>query len=368
MDIKEIFEKELPREFSGDHVFRKYRFQLFFGASLLLKLAESNVNSAVLMDYFDDVVVLDDCKNPTKISFYQVKTKEKMVFTMTEIISKDFLKKMSWNNKVFKECDVRSIFVSNGTVVFDFDKKKGKFKIDNFEPFVFNDCSPVSFETLISKIERKEEVEKLLLNYIDDGCSLSDFYLMKTTFSLDDFEDSLLGSLVNFLEKKTLVADIIAIKAINNAIIEALSKRQGPPPLFDKTSFEEILENKSLSVAQLNEIVAKIQSTSIPSNFEDIYNFSTSKLNYSFSGNILKDSQRYSAFKNAFIESSSVVNEVYCFLKTTDYLDVETGNVFNFLHSLLISNAKLSKFRMVNEYSDFIVVIFIYKMFRGISQ
>lgn len=366
MEIKEIFESQLPREFAGDNVFRRYRFQIFFAADLLLKLLTSkNENSTILLDYFDDVVYLDDCSYPTKIKFYQVKTSNKLLITMTEIIHKDFLKKMAWNLSHFKDCDVESILATNGTISFNFKNAKGDLKIKNFVDFSFNENKQVSISTIISKSGNEEEIKSILEKYIDPGCSLDDFYLMRTDFALENFETVFLGKLTNYLSKTGKVVDVIAIKAINNCIIETLSQKQAPGKDFDKSNFNEIIENKGITAKDFKNIISSISASSIPNSFVTISTFASAQLKFAFSEDLITQPQKYSAFKNAYISSEAIVEEVFSFLKGIDISKTTTEELFALFKNALLGNSELYSKQFVKDYTDFIVVVFIYKLMEG---
>ena len=51
-------------------------FQIYFGISVLLEKEINKEPYCLLMDYYDDVVIMDNKDDPQIITFYQVKTNE----------------------------------------------------------------------------------------------------------------------------------------------------------------------------------------------------------------------------------------------------------------------------------------------------
>lgn len=130
MNIIDKMESVTPREFAGQNTFRNYRFQTYFAANLLLKMLENkDKDGMILMDYFDDVVFINDDKAPTLIKFYQVKTNKECKISVSTMINKEFIQKMAWNLEQFKENNCCSIFVSNGSIDVNFgaSKKENKY-------------------------------------------------------------------------------------------------------------------------------------------------------------------------------------------------------------------------------------------------
>jgi len=74
-----------PREQSGAETAERYEYQLHWAMRELLRRHQAGKNYCMLLEYFDDVVMLDDDVDPQHVDFYQVKTKRSGHWTITEL-------------------------------------------------------------------------------------------------------------------------------------------------------------------------------------------------------------------------------------------------------------------------------------------
>lgn len=363
MNIKEIFETKLPREFSGDHVFRSYRFQIYFGANLLLNLLrERKYDACVLMDYFDDVVILDNDLNPTLIKFYQVKTKKDLRISISTALKYNFFDKMSWNVNQFKPIVCNATLVSNGGFSFNFKNAHGDMHIGGYDDFEFSGNTPTSVASLISRKSKNEEVKKIMQKYMSPESDLNQYYLLTTNFGLSDFESDFLGKLTDYFAEESSRIDAVTIKTICNYLIQKLEERQAPGIEFNKTKFDEVIQYKSFSAKAFNNLIENIQNIAIPSKFSDLYDFTTNTLKHNFSQNFVNAELRYVEFVNLFTTSLNINCEVADFLKTIKS-EVENDKLFEVYDSLLASNKVLMNNLIVEKFHDLYVIVFLYKIF-----
>jgi hypothetical protein len=78
----------IPREQSGAETAERYEYQLHWALRELLRRHASGKNYCVLLEYFDDVVMLDDDQDPQHADFVQVKTKRSGHWTITELMKR----------------------------------------------------------------------------------------------------------------------------------------------------------------------------------------------------------------------------------------------------------------------------------------
>ena len=106
-----------PREFSGANTVNSYSFQLDICAYLILEMIRQKKDFVALVEYLDDIVILDDEKNPTSIIFYQVKTSKNEI-SISQIISNNWLSYMETNLNNFKGVNAKSVFLTDSTIEF----------------------------------------------------------------------------------------------------------------------------------------------------------------------------------------------------------------------------------------------------------
>jgi hypothetical protein len=77
-----------PRELSGAETQERYDYQVHWALCELLNRHRSGDNYCVILEYHDDVVVLDDDAQPAHAAFYQVKTKRSGHWTTTDLLKR----------------------------------------------------------------------------------------------------------------------------------------------------------------------------------------------------------------------------------------------------------------------------------------
>lgn len=112
-----------PRETAGNKTSKKYNYQKDLSLFLLIDKHNAGEDYVILLDFHDDLAVLDSETEPTKIDFYQIKTKDKQNWTIAALKKREegklsIIGKMYFNKVLFKDF-VNSInFVSNASFSF----------------------------------------------------------------------------------------------------------------------------------------------------------------------------------------------------------------------------------------------------------
>lgn len=362
-------ESVTPREFAGQNTFRNYRFQTYFAANLLLKMLENkDKDGMILMDYFDDVVFIDNDNAPTLIKFYQVKTNKECKISVSTMINNEFIQKMAWNLEQFKENNCCSIFVSNGLIDVNFGSSKKEKHIKGYTDFLFSSLEPISITTLLNAHQMSEEALVLLKTYISSGVDLSQIYLLKTDFSLDDFENDFLGKFANYFAETCPYSSVVEARAISDSIIQRLSEKQGSSFSPIVLSFDEIKTKKGIKISEISNIIKNISIRSIPTSFDSLYDFAINTLHYDFEGkNIVFLSQKYSQFKIDYVQYNTIVDEIIFFLKNINIDEISNSDLFRTLDELLKNSRLFDDFTLCQKYHDIFVTIYLYKLVKGVE-
>ncbi|MCQ9635163.1 DUF4297 domain-containing protein [Chryseobacterium sp. WG23] len=93
MSLTEKFKYISPRENAGSMASNRFDFQKNWAICKLIELTNSGVDFLLAFEYHEDIIVLDSVNNPTKIDFYQIKTKDKGTYSLSNILTKKKLKK-----------------------------------------------------------------------------------------------------------------------------------------------------------------------------------------------------------------------------------------------------------------------------------
>ena len=369
MNIENTFERIYPREFSGQNTFRSYRFQAFFAANLLLEmLKKKNADGMILLDYFDDVVFIDNSNLPTLIHFYQVKTNKECKISISTVINKEFLAKMAWNLEQFKENNCCATFVTNGTISVNFASIKNDLHIKGYSNFSFSDISPITITNLLSSHEMSEEAMKIINEHLPAGVSADQIYFLKTDFSFDDFERDFLGKITDYFADSSPYYSAVEIRAITNSIIERIEEKQGQSFNPITLSFDEIKTKKGIKVIELENIIKNISMRYIPKSFDDLYDFSINYLHFDFDGkNIVLLSQLYSQYKIDYVQSNIIINEIINYMKSIDISSASNDSLFAYYDEMLKNSRFYKNYIICQKYHQIIVVVLLYKIVKEVE-
>src|SRR6186713_2202824 len=86
--LKEKLLQVRPRETSGSKTSKRFDFQKNWALCKLLECHKSGKPYALILDYHDDVLLLDSESDPKAVHFYQVKTKEDGHWTLTLLLKR----------------------------------------------------------------------------------------------------------------------------------------------------------------------------------------------------------------------------------------------------------------------------------------
>lgn len=197
--LKNKIIENIPRDVSGARSANRFDYQKDWAICLLLKLYNEQSDFLLILDYHDDIVVLDSEINPSYCSFYQVKTKDNGVWKINDLIRKEgnnsILGKLYEHKIRFKDNVKELSIVSNAKI--DVKLKNDK---------TCNELSKIPF----SDLDEKEI--NIICNAIQEHYSLPEspelkdiMYFLYTDLSLHDHSNHVVGKIdkfINELEKK----------------------------------------------------------------------------------------------------------------------------------------------------------------------
>lgn len=347
-----------PREFSGSKTINAYSFQLDICAYLILEMLKQNDDFIVLVDYLDDIVVLDDATNPTSIIFYQVKSSKNEI-TMSQIINNSWLAYMETNLNDFKGTKARSIFLTNSTIEFS---KKG-FKTN--KSYSFTDYSLIQLKQFLETSCTKEDqslIENRIHSTLKDVGNYENLYISRTKFTIADHENQLLAELTNYLQTIDSKLDLVALKSIYDGFISklrCLGKETYNPPIF---VYDDLKAAKGFTKSDLDSIYHRIKNLMIPIDFNLIYDFAQSVLNHIFNGNYLSLKNEYRDFGIAAQRNSATYNLILNRISQIDVSKCTTLSLFDYIRNELEIDNSINSLEFYKKYFEFIIIVFIYKV------
>lgn len=118
--LSEKLVRTTPRESGGTTAANRFDFQKNWALCKLLDLHSSGDDYAIMLDYHEDIVVLDSEDEPTFADFYQIKSKKSGNWTIASLIKKQrsgkspsILEKLFSNVKLFESSAKSIAFISS---------------------------------------------------------------------------------------------------------------------------------------------------------------------------------------------------------------------------------------------------------------
>ncbi|PEB72607.1 hypothetical protein COM89_26880 [Bacillus thuringiensis] len=186
-----------PSENSGSRSANRFSFQKNWALIKILELHKNKLEYLIVLDYHDDVLILDSEVNPTKIEFYQIKTRSegKGNWTISALIKTkkgqdgEILNSMLgklYTNKLNFPNETKSLnFVSNKTYNIKLPNKKN-----------VKDSSQIliPFSTICPTEKKKvEEGLKTEMNVTECADIFNNTFLHSTPLSLTESKEHTIG-------------------------------------------------------------------------------------------------------------------------------------------------------------------------------
>lgn len=264
MELKEKIIKMKPDR-SGDRSANRYNYQTHWAFIKLLEMFVGKEDFVLVMEYFDDIIVLENEKIPQKIDFYQIKTNDKkgvLTISSSNLLKKNikengnskesFAEKLIENFSNFRNETNRIHFVSNK--VYNFKLPEGNGNSKDKEELLFGDLD-------IKEIEKFKEIICKKCNYANckEECKK---ILMFSTSDLDlkNYKETALGKFVNFMVGQGRVS-VVDLKAVFNSIISEITKISNYEK--DIESFAKLIEKKSVTKKNFSAYLDEVESIDV---------------------------------------------------------------------------------------------------------
>lgn len=259
MTLKDKIISEKPRETSGSRVSNRFSFQHHYALIKMIEFTDANKEFVMVFDYHDDIIVLNNISDPTKIDFYQVKSNEQQSVhylsskKLTDIDKKQklsFLGKMIDNYNKFKEETNSLNFVSNKN--YNFTLKAG-VKTKTEKEIKLGDLGKSDLDTIkndICEICWKKD-------NCDDDCE-SLIYFFVTDLEPKNYIPTVTGQIVDFF-RRAGTNSIDATAARRTLISEIEIKNNSEEEIKD---FADLLTIKSISSYEFASLIDQIKSIS----------------------------------------------------------------------------------------------------------
>lgn len=252
MGLKNKLIEQKPRETSGTSSSNRFDYQQDWAICKLLELFKSGNDFLMLLDYHDDVVVLDSESNPQSMGFYQLKTKDSGNWTLNALVKRkegkngplsSIIGKLYGCKMTFPDHTLSLNFVSNASCSLELKDKKQKC-VDK-RLIKFSELSSTS----ITEITNKIKIEHSLA---DEPDLVDIMFFHVSDLILNDRETYVKGKLSDFMEELNPQGKF-KISLIYTTIFDEIKRKNNYE--LEITDFDELLKHKSISKSYFQSIL-----------------------------------------------------------------------------------------------------------------
>lgn len=257
MDLKEKLISIKPRERSGSKSSNRFDYQKDWAICKIIELHNRGTDYLIAFEYHEDIIILNSSTTPDRISFYQVKTKERGNWTLNALLKREslyldaghsYLGKL-YSNKINFHTETESLnFVSNAR--FKFEMKEINGKSIHMNRICCSELSEESLRRIQYAIIEEYELSKEL-----DFEEISFFEV--TDLSIENHTEITRSRLAEFIEK--IFPDTrYQITPIYQSIFDEVRRKSNQERALD--SFHDLVNKRAIRREDFNKILATINS------------------------------------------------------------------------------------------------------------
>lgn len=279
--LKEKIFTIAQRENSGSSSSNRYDYQKNWAICKILELHKKTDDYLLTFEFHDDIVIFDSSLDPYKMSFYQVKTKKAMHWTLRSLVKREkgksgkllgsHLGNLSEHLLHFYDLINSLNFITNckikGTL-------KNEVKCENVDSFKCSELSEKDQKLITESL--KEEHDTLDLKRFSD---ITSFKLGE--LDIDHHVEITKGKLASFLDENYPNTKY-QIAPLYKAIFDEVKKKSNIEILF--RSFDELKKKKSISRNDFNSYIIALQDyieiKDIADSIENRLNNENAEFNY----------------------------------------------------------------------------------------
>ena len=208
------------QEDAGADAASRFHYQALYGLALIFEAHKTGKDYAVVFEYHDDIAFLDSSVDPTKVSYFQVKTKRKGHWNLGDIVRQapsaknstpaiklpSFIGKMYRNVLSFGDFLESTTFVSNAQM--NFGAKS--------ESFTLAECSEDEIKKVVAQIKSEHPATTFIKSDI--------VRFVKSDLSLDDLDTHAKGKLNKFVVDHLGQVEF-SIDALYRAVIDECTRK-----------------------------------------------------------------------------------------------------------------------------------------------
>lgn len=195
-----------PDDNSGSSSSNRFAYQKNWALFKMLELEQLGRDYMIVMDYHEDIVIIDASIEENNIDFYQVKTKKGDYWRPTDLLTIGKDANGNIKNSILGKLLKHSV---------DFSKARDYYFVtdsflrpENYVKGTDFDNSKIPFSKLTKQIQKsaKQKIKKELIGIKDDVWK--HFYISQQQLSVDNYKGVLIGIIQKFIDSRLPKAEI----------------------------------------------------------------------------------------------------------------------------------------------------------------
>jgi len=274
MVLRDLVVHKKPRETSGSRSANRFDFQKDWAILKLFELHQYKDDYLLVLDYHDDVMVLDSEHDPQSAAFFQLKTKENGVWKLNDIKKSSKGKKGPLPSIIGKLYNCKLTFpnhtlsltlVSNACFEICLQKHAGKSTEKKL--ICLTDIEKNDLNKLIAAVKADHALQ-------DDPDFVEITFLEVTDLNIKDRETYMKGKLHEFLESINPKNGKFRLSLIYNAIFGEVKRKNDYE--WSVSTFDEVKKYKGISRSQFQNMLRHFD---IDNEFEQLWEEISKRLN-----------------------------------------------------------------------------------------
>lgn len=250
MSLKERIELN-KNEIAGSRTKNRLTVQISYAMQLIMEYY--SMDYVILMDYIEDVAIIENPNDPSGLRLYQVKTKSTdKQYALTTVI------KDEWFQKLYRNALKYEGYVNEAAVVCNTDIV---YKQEN----VF-----ANKKASLSDMKEDPNVKKIVkaiakdLNISEQEVDLSKFFFIKSNLSTKGHKDEVEYQFENFLLKEDSNLQVATARAIFKTIYDELDYKFNWELDENCSDVTEILKMKGVNSTDINNAISTGLAIQLP--------------------------------------------------------------------------------------------------------
>lgn len=275
MDLRDAMVRQKPRESSGSRTANRFDFQKDWALLKLLELHSEATDYLLVLDYHDDIVLLDNENAPSEMKFYQIKTKNDGNWTVKGLIRRNkdkdgryllsIIGKMYDSKLKFPLHAVELNLVSNAR--FNLTMKNGTDKTLSKQHVCVADLD-------VSQIAEMHEAVKSEHGLSGELSFANITFFRVTDLAVSGHDKYVRGELGDFLERSYPPPRKFRLGAIYRALFEEIKRRTNYE--WEIEDYNAILKYKAISKREFQTLLDT--SVAVGKDFDEVWKMIETRL------------------------------------------------------------------------------------------